>query len=549
MNRRLFSLIVLVTLVLTLFPAAGVASRVGTAAAAGEPKAGGRVVVGFTQEPDRLWPPITGLSVSYEVAGLINLPLVGVNDKNEFYPILAKEVPTVQNGGLSQDSLTWTFHLRDDVKWQDGQPFTSADVKFTYEMIMMEGTDVVSRVGWDKITACDTPDDTTVIFKFKEVDAPFVMRVSNTPTLPKHILQGLTAEAFNAAEWFHKPVGTGPFMFKEWVAGDHITVVKNPNFFIKGQPYLDEIIYRVVPDPNTLLNMTETGDVDVQIRIQNDLAELVDSMPNIQRVTAQSISPWLIWINVNDPLFKDVRTRQALAYGFDKEIISKQIFRGLAEPADGPISPQLWAYNPDIMTFRHDPEKAKALLDQVGWKEDASGVRTAHGVAGVADGTPLKFEIANIAGEQIRVQLLSLVQAQWKEVGVQAEIRLVDVGTLFGNMLPNNQFQTGYSYIGRYVDPNIDDLYLDRDKYGNKSNYSGYSNPKVDELLVASGQTADQAKRKQYLAEAQAIIAEEVPQLYISWRANNTAVNKRVHGYLPTPGYNEMWNAADWWVD
>jgi ABC-type transport system substrate-binding protein len=167
----------------------------------------------------------------------------------------------------------------------------------------------------------------------------------------------------------------------------------------------------------------------------------------------------------------------------------------------------------------------------------------------VADGTLLKFETANIAGEQIRVQLLSLVHAQWKEIGVQAEIRLVDVGTLFGNMLPNNQFQTAYSYIGRYVDPNIDDLYLDRDKFGNKSNYSGYSNPKVDELMVASGQTADQTKRKQYLAEAQQIISGEVPQFFISWRANNTAVNKRVHGYLPTPGYNEMWNAADWWVD
>lgn len=516
----------------------------------GVPKSGGRVVVAHTQEPDRFWPPLTGLTVSYEVGGLMNLPLIEVNDRNEYQPVLATEVPTTRNGGLSEDSLTWTFRLRDDVTWHDGQPFTAADVKFTYEMIMMEGTDVLSKVGWDSIEACETPDDYTVVFKFTEVDAPFLMRVSNTPILPEHILAGLTAEEFNAHEWFRKPVGTGPFVFKEWVSGDHITVVKNPNYFIQGLPYLDEIVWRVVPDANTLLNMTETGEVDVQLRIQNDLAELVDSMDNVERVTTQSIIPWLIWINNNHPLFKDARTRQALAYGFDKEIIADKVFRGLSEAADGAISPQLWAYNPNIVQYRYDPEKAKALLEEVGWRdEDGDGIREAHGVDGVADGTPLKFETANIPGEQIRVQLLSLVHAQWKEIGIQAEINLVDVGTMFGRMHPNNDFETSYSYIGRYVDPNIGDLYLDRDRYNNRNNYVGYSNPRVDELVVASQQTADREKRREYLWEAQQIISEAVPQLFIAWRANNTAVNKRVHGYLPTPAYNEMWNAAEWWVE
>ena len=345
-------------------------------------------------------------------------------------------------------------------------------------------------------------------------------------------------------------MGTGPFVFKEWVAGDHITMVKNPDYFIEGQPYLDEIVYRVVPDANTLLNMTETGEVDIQFRVQDDLAELLDGMDNVDPITVQSLTPWLIFINNNHPLFKDVRTRQALAYGFDKEIICQKVFRGLSEPADGAISPQLWAYNPDITVFRYDPEKAKALLEEVGWKdEDGDGVREAHGVEGVEDGTPLKFETANIAGEQIRVQLLSLVHAQWKDIGVDVESNLVDVATMFGNMRPNNEFETTDSYIGRYADPDIGSLYLDRDNFGNKNNYGGYSNPKVDELIVASQQTADQQKRTEYLQEAQAIIADEVPQLFIGWRANTTAVNQRVKGYQPAPGYNELWNAAEWRVE
>jgi peptide/nickel transport system substrate-binding protein len=418
-------------------------------------------------------------------------------------------------------------------------------------MIMMEGTDVTSRVGWDSIESVETPDDHTVVFNFGEVDAPFLWRLTRAHILPEHILGGLTAEEFNAHEWFRAPVGTGPFMFKEWVAGDHITLVKNPDYFVEGQPYLDEVVYRVVPDANTLLNMTETGEVDVQFRVQDDLAGLLDTMPDVDRITVQSVTPWLLWINNNHPLFQDVRTRQAMAMGFDKEIISRGIFRNMSDVADGPISPQLGAYfNPGIATFRYDPEQAAALLEEVGWKdEDGDGIREAHGVEGVEDGTPFSFETANIAGEQIRVQLLSLIHAQWKELGLDAEINLVDVGTMFGDMHPNNNFETSYSYIGRYADPDIGALYLDRDTYENRANYVGYSNPEVDELILASQQTADQDKRAEYLKEAQAYIAEEVPQIFLAWRANTTALNERVKGYKPAPSHDELWNISEWYVE
>jgi len=514
------------------------------------PKAGGTVVVAHRQEPDRFWGPLTGLTVSMEVGRLINHPLLGVDENGDFFPFLITEVPTVENGGISADSKTVTLHLLENVKWHDGEAFTARDVCFTWEAIMMPDTDVRSRVGFDRIESCETPDDYTVVFNFEEVDAPFLMRLSESEILPEHILGGLSAEEFNAADWFRAPVGTGPFKFKEWAPGDHITVVKNPDYFIEGQPYLDEIAYKIVPDPNTLLNMLETGDVDIQLRVTDDLALLLDDMPNVDRITVPAVTPWLIWINNNYPFFKDVRTRQALAYGFDKELICREVYKGLSEPADGVISPQLWAYNPDIMKFRLDPEKAAALLEEVGWRdEDNDGIREAHGVEGVEDGTPLHFDIANIAGEEIRVTLLSLVIAQWKEVGIDAEINLVDVGKMFGEMHPNNDFRVSYSYIGRYVDPDIGSLYLDRDRFNNRDNYVGYSNERVDELIIASQQTMDQEKRKEYLWEAQEIIAQEVPQLFIGWRANTTGINNRVQGYKPAPVYREMWNAREWWVE
>ena len=515
------------------------------------PRSGGRVVVAHRQEPDRFWAPFSGLTVAHEVGRIMNHTLIGTNADLEYFPILVEEVPTVENGGISEDSLVWTLRIREDVRWHDGEPFRPEDVCFTYETIMLEGTDVRSRVGWNRIEQCTVQEPNTVVFEFSEVDAPFLFRLTTVEILPEHILGGLTAEEVNGHEWMRAPVGTGPFMFKEWAGGDHITVVRNPHYFVEGQPYLDEIIYRIVPDANTLLNMTETGAVDVQFRVQDDLALLIDDMADVERITIQSLTPWLVWMNNNHPLFQDVRTRQALAYGFDKQVICDRIFRGLSEPADGPVSPLIqWAHNPDIAVFRHDPERAKALLEEAGWvDEGGDGIRVARGVQGVEDGTRFSFETANIAGEQVRIDLLSLIHAQWREVGVEAEINLVDVGTLFGDMLPNNRFETAYSYIGRYADPDFGGLFLDREEFGNMANYTGYSNPEVDDLILKSQQTADLQERGQYLREAQALIAEEVPVFFLGWLATTTALNQRVQGYSPdASGYGEMWNIREWWV-
>ena len=174
-------------------------------AAAGQPKRGGTYTHGSVQEPDRFWGPITGLVVSTEVAHLTNSPLIKVNEKLEYVPALATQVPALENGGISQDGLTYTFKLRSDVKWSDGTPFTSADVKLTYDVMVMPGVDVRGRVGWDQITKVETPDPTTVVYTFKAVDASFLDRVAAVHILPKHVFDGLDAQAINQHQWFRAP--------------------------------------------------------------------------------------------------------------------------------------------------------------------------------------------------------------------------------------------------------------------------------------------------------------------------------------------------------
>ncbi len=510
------------------------------AAAAGTPKSGGTLTVGSPQEPDRLWGPFTGLTVAQEVMLLVDGCLVRTNDKLEYVPDLATEVPTMANGGVSADGLTYTFKLRKDVKWHDGKPFTSKDVKFTYDVLMMKDTDVRSRLGWDQVTSVDTPDDYTVVYKFKSIDAPFLDRVSFTGILPQHVLGGLDGAAINKHQWFRAPMGTGPFKFKEWVSGDHLTLVKNPDYFKKGQPYLDQIVYKIVPDANALLNQLDTGEADMRFRLNNEHVEIAKGFKNAGVSSTPSVTPWLLWMNQTQPPFNDKNIRLALAYGVDKEGIAKTLLKGLVEPAWQLVSPLSWAYNPNVPKHKYDPAKAKQILDDAGWKMGSDGVRE-------KDGKKLSFEIMNIAGEQERVQILSFAQRQWKEIGVDAKIKMVDVATMWGNALPKRTYEMAYSYTARLADPDMSGWYISPSR-SPAYNYSGISNPELDKMLSDALQTVDQAKRKEIYAKVQEIVAEDETYLFLFWLTNHTVLNNRVKGYKPAPGYLEFWNADEWWL-
>lgn len=521
--------------------AAPAAPAATAAPAAGAPKSGGTFTVGSPQEPDRLWGPFTGLTVAQEVALLVEGCLVRTDDELLPVPDLASEVPTMENGGISKDGLTYTFKLRKDVKWHDGKALTSKDVKFTYDVMVMKDTDVRSRIGWDQITSVDTPDDYTVIFKFKSIDAPFLDRVAITGILPQHVLGGLDAAAINKHAWFRAPMGTGPFKFKEWVSGDHVTLVKNPDYFKKGQPYLDQIVYKIVPDANALLNQLDTGEADCRFRLNNEHVEIAKGLKNATVISTPSVTPWLLWMNQTQAPFNDKSIRLALAYGIDKEGIAKTLLKGLVEPSWQLVSPLSWAYDPNVPKHKYDPAKAKQILDDAGWKMGSDGIRE-------KDGKKLSFEVMNIAGEQERVQILSFAQRQWKDIGVDAKIKMVDVATMWGNALPKRTYEMAYSYTGRLADPDMSGWYMSPSK-SPAYNYSGYSNPDTDKLLTDALQTVDQAKRKEIYLKVQQTVAEDETYLFLFWLTNHTVLNKKLKGYKPAPGYLEFWNADEWWLD
>jgi peptide/nickel transport system substrate-binding protein len=519
--------------VVTLFAASSVVP-------AQTPKSGGQLVHGSVQEPDRIWAPVTGLTVSNEIGQLVNGHLIEIDEKLEYVPSLAVEVPTIENGGISRDGLRYTFKLRRGVKWHDGQPFTAADVAFTHGVLVNPAMDVRGRVGWNKITRVETPDDATVVFHFGTVDAPFLDRVATLGMLPKHLLGNVAAADLKTHRWFRAPVGLGPFVFKEWVPGSHLLLVKNPGYWKPGRPYLDRIVYKIVPDANALLNQLETGDVDTRVRLVNEQIEVVQKLPNVRVVATPSVTPWLLWMNHTVAPFNDRKVRQALAHGFDKDRIAKTLLGGHVTPAWGLLPPASWAHNPGVTKHAFDQARARALLDEAGFKVGGDGVR-------VKDGKRLSFEIANIAGEQERVQVLSFIQQQWKQIGVEAKIRAVDVGQMWGRMLPQRQFEMAYSYTGRLPDPDMSSHYLSPELKPT-TNFPGYANAEVDRLLLAASATVDREKRRAAYQRVQQIVADDVVHLFLYWLNGTTVLNRRVQGYKPAPGYNEFWNADEWWV-
>ena len=519
-------------------PPQGVTPGAQPTAAAGAPKRGGVVTIGSIQEPNTLNPLLTNLTVSQEAYTLFLDALMKIDTNGQILPFLAKEVPTTANGDISADGKTYTFHLRDNVKWSDGQPFTSADVAFTYQATIDPKVNVVTRPpGMTGIASVETPDATTVIFHLKDAQAPWLLTWVGTAILPKHVLDG---QDINTAKWNTAPtVGTGPFLFSEWVSGSYILGKKNPNYYL-GEPYLDQVIYRIIPDSNALLAAQQKGDVDMRYAMTADQVAIVSALPDWTVTHTPSYSVFHFTINTADPIMSDVRVRQALTYALDKKGITQTILKGLVEPSWSPLTPASWAFDANVTKFDYNPDKAKQLLDDAGWKlNPASGVRE-------KDGKPLAFAITNISGDAERLQIVQIAQQQWKAVGAQVDINLVDAATFVKTMQSGN-FPIAYGFWGAGPDP---DSMLSTWFYGKGNNWQRLNLPQLDSLIDQARVTLDQNKRKDLYIQAQELIAQQAPNIFIYSRVFFDGVKKKVHNFKPVGGGGvNTWNVNEWWID
>lgn len=517
----------------------------------GAPVHGGRLVIGMQQEPEVLNEALnTMVSVVY-VCNLIFSKFVRHNERMELVPDLITEIPTVENGGITPDHLTYTYHLRPDALWHDGTPVTSIDVEFTYRLMMHPDINVETRQGWDIITGVETPDPHTVVFHLGEVYANFVGDCFyDESVLPRHLLEGSLGPDFQAADFHRRPVGSGPFVFHEWEPGSHITVRSNPDYYGEG-PYLDEMVLRFIPDGNALLLELETGGV---MAIDNAPDALADAAGTIKGLTVYRNAALFMEhldLNCTGPILGDRRVRRALALATDRDELSEKIYDGIWMPAFGDEHPSSHYYSDatrEINAF--DTAAAARILREAGWVDgDGDGIRE-------KDGVPLRLEISTTTGRLNRERTEMVLRDQYLKIGVDLAVRNYHPTVLFGGFDEGGILKTGRFDIALYAiltppDPSTKEgSYSARFMPPTGQNYSRIDHERLTELLSRGSTTVDPSKRKRIYDEVAVIVAEEVPVIPLLWVTQLDAMPERLRNYRPNPTQSgDTWNANEWWLD
>ena len=501
-----------------------------------------RLVIGYDREPDTLNRFSTHILEDIETCVVEGL--VTTNEKMEVVPLLAASIPTLDNGGVvlrTDGGMDDTWKLRPEVRWHDGTPHTSADVKFTVEAINSPAYNPESTDGFDRITSVDTPDPLTAVLHYKEVYAPYQLQFVRG-TLPKHVLDGRDIDTAN--DYNRAPLGTGPYKVAEWKSGEYIRLEAVPTYWRGAPAAIQALLFKFVANTNTRINQLKSGEVDMVVMFPWDKHREVAAIPGVTVHRIDGNGYEHVTLNQRAfPAFADVRVRQALNHAVDRELIAKAILEGLAPVTAGPVQPVSWAHNPDIRRYAFDPARANRLLDEAGWKDsNGDGVRD-------KGGQKFSFTLITQAGFAVRENVAQVLQRQFKDVGVEAAVQLHD-GTSISKLWFEGKFHAMLHWWQLPADPELT-LFFAKDRMppaGRNINY--VSDDQLTSLVYAADRTVDQAARAKILAEAQARIADLAIEIPLYGVTKLDAVPARLKGFTGNPtNTGPFWNVHAWTLD
>lgn len=520
----------------------------GKSAFAGPPeKPTGQIVVGFSQEPTVFNPLMPRNEVDEGVMLSLFDPMFRINPEGEAVPILASEVPSVANGGISEDGLEWRVKLRDDVKWHDGEAFTAEDVKFTLELIVDPDFRSWRTLGHNLVRDITVVSPTEITWRMEEPFAPYMSILAETMILPRHILEPEADR--NTAPFNQAPVGTGAFKWGERVAGDHIELVANTDYFRDG-PYIERLIYKYIPDLTVLYTQFKSGDIDIiglQYISPDNYAEAKDLPGKVVTVVPTS-SIECILFNMERPQLQEKAVREALYAALDKQTIIDALYYGLPTPTESYLPQQSYYYNPNLPDHEYNLEKAAKMLDDAGWMPGADGIRE-------KDGVKLSFSNSTTSGNHLREQAQQFIQQSLAQIGVELTISNLPPAVMWGDYWTNSKFDSvivGLVFTSG-TDPDVTARFHSGEipaKSGRGSNNAQFENPELDKLLEEGVKIFDPEARKEIYMEIQELIREELVILPIFQYATVRGRKEGIEGVVPNINVKiDTWNTADYYWD
>lgn len=496
-------------------------------------KADTTLVIGIAADPTGLDPEAVLNNTSGFVMATIYDSLVRYKTgTTEVAPGLAEKWE------VSADGLTYTFHLRKGVSFQDGTPFNAKTyIEGIDRLLNKQNADSIFNTGpvesfidftYEDVASYRAVDDDTVEFKLKQPSAGLLASLAM-------VWNGVVSPA--AVHKFGKdfrnhPVGTGPFIFKEWRQRDQVVLDANPNYWA-GKPKVDHLVFKEYPDPQAALLALKRGDIHILADVSAQLIPALRADANIQLVTQPGLAISGVGMPFDVPPFTDKRVRQALNYAIDRDAIDKALFQGLAEPMTSPLPKAQWGFDSSLTGYTYDPEKAKKLLAE-------AGVHLPLRVEFLTYNSPRGY---NSAGPD----LATAIQGYLQKIGIETDLRKVDMGANLAT-IRSGKFQ-GLFMVGFTGDNGDPDNFVGELFHSKRipvGNTSRYRNPEVDKLLEAAVKESDPQKRLALYSQIQKMLLEDPPWVFINSVLQVRATRKEVKGYTlnPTQMFFDMQNVS-----
>lgn len=477
-------------------------------------------------EPANLNPVLASDTASFSIIGNI------FNGLTRYDRDLKPEGDLAQSWDISGDSKVITFNLRHGVKWHDGVEFTSEDVKFTYDTFMDPKVKTAYRSQFDLVKSVETPDRYTVKVYYRTVFAPAI-ESWGISIIPAHILKG---KDINTSSFSRNPVGTGPYIFKKWVTNQKIELEANRDYY-EGAPYIKRYVYRIIPDQSVQFMNLLSGNLDTMTLTADQYASKTNSkefLDNYNKYSYPDFSYRYIGYNMENPLFKSKKVRQALSHAINTSEIIDGVMQGLAKPLSGPFIPGSWAYDDGIKPYSYDLKKAAELLKEEGWVKGSDGILAKNG-------NKFSFILYTNQGNKEREQIATIAQQQWSKLGIDVSIRVLAWNVFITQFIDQKKFDAVVMGWSLSRDPDYYDIWHSSKTKEGELNFISYKNPEVDRLLESGRTTFNLKERAKIYKKIHKIIAEDAPYTFLYSPYNLSAVHKRVHGIKPEPagiGYN-----------